>query len=351
MAKSKYAPALFEKLQQKCEVRRHTGIPLPRWWKGLHGEGAAERPSEPADRPASSPPPAPAQEPESPAALTVSPSIGEAVEAVSAAPSAEPERTLAPAGPIAPGGVLGVIRSVRSLVRFDGRRFDFSLNPIGVVILAGGLLLVLFGSYQLGKRSAPSRLPVADASAMPGQDAALDVPVARSGNPDSSVAVSSGGTESSAPPVPGRSVARVAEPATASPSAAKKAEIELPSAPSAVATARVPGLNYIVVERFQIRPPAVKTVEEAKAQAEKAQKWLAEHGGLPTAFYPMSNGKGYELWTVQGFKHPEQTPQREELADKIRSLGKVYAKEGRYLFGCEVRKYQGPAEGRGRSRE
>jgi hypothetical protein len=242
-----------------------------------------------------------------------------------------------------------IVSHLRGLARLRDGRVAFSLNPVGVTVVAGAILLALLVSYELGRRTPPSGPAVA--SDAPGLAPGLDVAEPRRDDGRSATPVELRGTES-APPVPARPVPPRPEPTAASPNAANKAQIALPAAPPAVVSGRVPGLNYIIVERFHTGLPQVKSLEDAKQQAEQAQKWLAERCDLQTTLYPMSNGKGYELWTVQGFKHPEQTPQREELADKIRSYGKLYAKEGHYLFGCEVRKYQGPAEGHGsRSRD
>lgn len=345
MAKSKYAPALFEKLQQKSEPRHRTGLALPRWWKNLGRGGASAQTAKPDKGAAPSAPPL-ELESDRPHASAVAPSVSaplfEPAQPVSDGVGIESEPELMRAAEAPAAGldnVSAVVRSVGPLVRYAEGRFQVSLNPVGAVILMGGLLLALFVSYQLGKHAAPSDAQVAVVPATPGLEPGMDVNAVRRRDAGLSAHAEPRGSET--PPVPVRSTPLTLEPkpVPALPSAVNKAEITLPEAPAVVASARVPGLNYIVVERFQIRPPVVKTMEEAKEQAEKAQKWLAERYQLETTIYPTSNRKGYELWTVQGFKHPEQTPQREELADKIRAYGKLYAKEGHYLFGCEPRKF------------
>jgi len=353
VAKSKYAPALFEKLQQQKEQRRRTGISLPKWWRNAGGARHSGSPTvettEARQWPASPAAAAPGSSPDASAVAKVTESRAVADEA--AAPSAPAaERTVMPSTvPSADQaqGVKRIVQRLREVLRFDGRRFEIELSPVGAVVLAAGVLLALIAAYQLGKRTGSSIPPVAE-QVKPGLEAGFDVPVAGPGEAAARGTGNVGEMESAPPPVPVRSTPLTEQPAA--PIAANKAEVSLPAAPPAVAAARVAGLNYIIVERFHTGLPQVKVVQDARRHAEQAQKWLAERG-LQTAIYPMTNGKGYELWTVQGFKYPEQTAQCEELADKIRSYGKLYAKDGHYLFGCEIRKYQSSAEGRGRSRE
>jgi len=352
VAKSKYAPALFEKLQQQKEQQRRTGISLPKWWRNAGGARRSEPPAvettEARQLAASPAATAPGASPAASAAAKVIESRAVADEP--AASTAPAERTAMPS-PVPSAdqaqGVKRIVQRLREILRFDGRRFEITLSPVAAIVLAGSLLLALVAAYQLGKRTGSSVRPVAE-QVKPGLEAGLDVPVAGQGEAAARGTGSVGEMESAPPPVPVRSTPPAEQPAA--PIAENKAEVSLPAAPPAVAAARVAGLNYIIVERFHTGLPQVKVVQDARRHAEQAQKWLAERG-LQTAIYPMSNGKGYELWTAQGFKYPEQTAQCEELADKIRSYGKLYAKDGHYLFGCEIRKYQGSADGRGRSRE
>lgn len=286
--------------------------------------------------------------PAAPAAAKVVESHAVAEEPV--VPTAAAERTAMPSpAPSADEtrGLTGILRRLEKVLRYDGRRFELSLGLVGAVVVAGGLVLALVASYQLGKRAGSPVRGVAG-QVKPGLEAGFDVPVAGQSEAAARGTGNVAEMESAPPPVPVRSVPPAEQPAASG--AENKAEVSLPAAPPAVAAARVAGLNYIIVERFHTGLPQVKVMQDARRHAEQAQSWLAERG-LQTAIYPMSNGKGYELWTVQGFKYPEQTAQCEELADRIRSYGKLYAKDGHYLFGCEIRKYQGSADGRGRSRE
>ncbi len=220
---------------------------------------------------------------------------------------------------------------------------EFALTPQALAVVIGVVVLGILGSYQLGRRLSPAAVPTVTSPARPGADPELDVAAVRRGEPDPSVLDV---RSDDVPPVPSRMVTPTPPPAPSRSAAAvpapKTEDIGLPSLPAPSVPPRVSGLNYIVVERFHTGLPNVKSLAEARQHAEQAQKWLLEKHQLETAIYPMSNGKGFELWTVRGFKHPEETPDRDKLANQIRSYGKAYAAIGRYLFGCEIRKYQKP---------
>ncbi len=316
MAKSKRAPALFEMLQQQGQAARG-GMPAPRWWKGL-GRQDASRPS--AER-----------KPAPPPHVSDVPPAGPAPVAAPAEAPAFSSPSEAPAESIV--ALTGEWRFGR-YVRFTGGRFEVSLTPVGAVVAAGVLLLALLCCYQIGRRAGSHAVPAAGIAAAPGLEPGLDAAAVRRGEPDSSVLNVRTAESSSpeAPPVPARSVTAALAPRSAEKPASETAAEGAPPA------ARMRGLNYIVIERFHTRLPSVKSVEMARQHAEAAQKWLAEQQ-VPTAIYPMENGTGYELWTTQGFKMPDERAGLDELVAKIRHLGTLYAKQG-YMFSVERRRYE-----------
>lgn len=229
--------------------------------------------------------------------------------------------------------------SVRPKLQLAGGRIDLSLSPVSFVVVGGAVLLAVFCSYQLGKQTGTPESKATVAPVAPAADPGLDaVAEARKSPPDPSVMnVPTKETRSSAKvappvsPVPERKTVEASPPPVVAPPV-----VETPTTPP---VARVPGLNHIVVERFYVGPKtSVKTVEEAKAFAEHARKWLAERGNLKTVMEPIEGG--YRLVTEQMFKYSgEEKEACDQLRDRILGYGKVYAKEGnRYSFSCYVEK-------------
>lgn len=326
MAKSKYAPALFEMMsKQKQPPARRSGLPLPRWWKDA---GKAEAPGSTVSVP----------KPQTPAEPPDHQTTGGPIATVTAAsPVATPvvaESQLHVSQEIAPARRYTLGSPGRNMASVSDGRFELSLNWIGLVAVAGCVLLAMFCSYQLGRRAG-----LAGGSAVLGAGAAVrdpsldEVAAVREGPPDPSVV--NLGSPDAVPSVPPRTAA------------AREGQAPGPERKSSASAGagggvlnpdtRVKGLNYIVVERFRVTGK-VKNLDEARADVMAAQKWLRERCNLPTAIYECADG--YELWTTQGFKLPEQKRELDELAERIRSYGRQYAKENRYLFQCEARRHK-----------
>ena len=320
-------------LAEKGEPPRRGGFLLPRWWKKatVPPEASAQQHSpQSGDRRVSTPiPPVPSAG-DGRRAENDSPVTAAVVSNLPPATASKYTTSATPGGVGAPAGTASDWR-LGNETRIVGGRLEVRLNPIGGVVLLGGFLLLLLASYQLGKSVSRAAPAVGAGASAPGLDPGLDVTAVRDGQPDRRVldVHDSGSRGIEAPPVPVRAVTP-----TPSENVPSLTGPDGPAEPAAAPAERAPGLNYIIVERFHTGLPSVKSVEMARQHAQKAQKWLAEQAGLQTALYPMSNGKGYELWTVRGFKRPEQSAQMDQLADKIRGLGKLYSKEG-YLFSCQ----------------
>ena len=222
---------------------------------------------------------------------------------------------------------------MQDIVRFRNGRLEFSLNTVGMVVVFGGILLALACAYKLGRASGAASASVADAGRQPGADPELDVEAIKAKTPDPGVLY------------PARAETTKAEgPLTAAPGLSAPPQAAQPTmlsaAPQPIRNENAPprrptGLNHIWIERFRVGK-MVKTMDEARQQAEKAQKWLKDRAGLDT--FILQTRDAYELVTVQGFKFPAQKEQCLDLQEKILGLGKLYSGEGHgYLFINEAR--------------
>lgn len=341
MAKSKHAPALFEVLQKNREQRRRAGIPIPRWWKGLTQGSDSDSTATVTPPPTAKQPPATDKRQ---ATAETRPPVVETKTPPPRPAATSPATTTAPAGRLdaAPRVRQDAPRPAerrdraggsRPIVRYADGRVEVSLNPIGTIVAAGGILLALFCSFQLG-RMRPAA-PIANAGTAPlsstnatrgdGLDSVRRGPVTP-GSMDLGSAVPPPGATGPAGTTP--SVPGPAPPTGGSPRG---------GSPGVSPFVMTKGLNYIHVERFHTGLPAVKTVEDARQHAEHAQKWLAERCGIDTAIEPITNG--YELIVTRGYSYPDERPQCEQMKAAIMDYGTKYAKEGNlYLFQCEIRK-------------
>ncbi|MBN1492282.1 MAG: hypothetical protein JXA69_20380 [Phycisphaerae bacterium] len=310
MAKSKHAPALFEVLRKQGESRRAV-VPIPRWWKNLSQRPRTSEPAADSPEPEVEAPPPPAVKP-------VRPAVDDR-----------------PAGREIPVEAAPVPRLGGSpeIVRFTDGRLELSLNPVWVAVFVGVMILTLICSYELGRRAGAEPVSVAGLEAGPGLDPELDVARIREGTPDPGV-LDLAGTQRGGQ-VPVRATVSGSPQPTSPVTPQPTPRVEPTQAPANAV--RQKGLNYIVVERFHTGLPAVKTMDDARRDAEEAQQWL-DRRGLPTLVEEIRNG--YQLVTARGFKYPGERELCEKLQDTIIGYGRLYSQEGHdYLFHCEIRKF------------
>jgi len=281
VAKSKYAPALFEVIEARKGTQGSSRLAIPRWWKSKQGAKLAG---------GEEPGPSPTNVPEAPK--------------VPAPPGAEPARDLA--SPLAESAPPAEERPAPPpLLRVRAGRVELSLNPVSVAVAVGGLLLALLLSYQLGRAFGSSAPPPLEANL--GSQGADEVEEALRQRPDPDY-LDVGGQ----PRTPDRSTSAGQTPAGPDPAPS----IPLPSI-AAGASKRAPGLNYVILETF--RP-------EHKNAAEYAQQLLARHN-LQTTLEP--RGNAWQLVSAQGFDYrdPAQKTRCQRYLETVISLGSMCSKE------------------------
>jgi hypothetical protein len=331
VGKSKQAPALFEILRKQGTASKEQRVSLPRWWRNRTAPPDASSP-ELADE-AEIDGPTDAADPESEPAGTVedqaAPSGADtwfgASPARTAADVAEHER------------IAALPRAWQEYVQWRDGRLHFAISPILLAVVGVAMMLALTVSFQLGKRAGAHGVQLAAAGAGPSRDAGPSIDDVRRSEPNPSVLEPGGRTSAGsarlASPAPRPRLPQAPERVAGPESVAHKTET-----PPATPAARTPGLNYIIVERFHTRLPGVKTMADAKQQAEHAQRWLAERAGLQTVVEKARDG--YQLVTTRGFKLPKQKAACNELMERIKSYGAIYNREGHgYLFTCFAKRF------------
>ena len=291
MAKSKHAPALFEVIKSQEQQRKQDSgrLALPKWWRSGGGEGdepvdvegeeaEATGVAEPevvvADREAAVPVVEPQPAPRKPAPVLEVP----------ATPTTPVPRA---AIPISGGGAGGIDRDDDGLLEpapwigVRSGRLEISLTLINAVVVAGGILLALLCSYQVGARFGGPEPAVTS-----GEEAET---------PDSSL-LDVGSQEGAGETNTGSDGSRAGLG---------------PLSPAGDA-ARSPGLNYVLVQGFK---------PEHEDDAWHAQQWLAEQGVATTVERARGN-RGWLLITVEGFDYSEDLAQRWE--ERIQNLGQLY---------------------------
>ncbi len=293
MARSKYAPALFEVINARQDAKSGTRLSLPKWWKreGQPDAPPAEETPAPAEETPPGVPPEPMDEaPEpGPAALAATPSAAPASPpALPAAPvreAARPPMALEDEGLDAP-----------PIVQLRAGRLALSLNPVSAAVMAGVVLIALFTSYQLGRSSgftAGSRTAAAPAS-QDEMDRLLNGPakpeviknVAPQPRPRSTVSQT-----------PARPAAGPA------PTAAVK---NPPAAAPPVVAPKPAGGRHVLIESFKA---------DHGQSAEFAQTWLAEKG------YQTRLEKREDAWRLYSQESFEDDAQAGRYVEAMRQIG------------------------------
>lgn len=313
MAKSKYAPALFEVINRQRNTGNKLGV--PKWWKGLGRTGTSEATDEaqqPAGAASASPdivdttPESDANVSNTPTSLagTLTPAASESEDAGVSTHAAPPNSEQASAE----GSVC------QRLFQVEGGRVWISLNTSQAAIIGSLLVVALVISFGLGRMGRPSSLPA--------QQNENDVDRILAETPNSSVlnATPLNATPDKAVPAASKRV-RTANPAVGS---GKPAD-----AASAGQDELKVGLRYVVLDTYN---------RADRASAEHVQKWLASTHNIPTVLRQTKTGNSYLLISKAGFdwSNPAEQEKCNQLAERIKSLGKDCRKE---LIKADLRVY------------
>ena len=175
MAKSKYAPALFEMISKRQDARDGEKLSVPKWWRRGSPPTieAACSPEESPVEEADGEPPADPETVEAPADTQTRAENppGSGVAALTAAVIAEPRASspeLAPASdsPPPPPWREEIGQSPATFQVFAGR-VAFSLSPVMAAVVAGVVVVGVFTAYELGHHSgfkAARKAPIAAAT-------------------------------------------------------------------------------------------------------------------------------------------------------------------------------------------
>lgn len=278
MAKSKYAPALYEVINQKKDSTPTGRLKPPKWWKS--GKEMPAKKAEAQTSELTTPEPAvpePAAKPQT-AAPTPKASV----------PSIPPEDR--PAHP--------------TILRVGSGRLEISLNPVNTIVVVGVLLLALFSSYQIGRGVSNIAAPVAAGNLADNSGDEIEQALAQMPN----AKVLDVGSKRSARD-------RTASPGRTSPAgiAPKQspAAAEIPAGPQ-------PGLNYVILDSYKL---------DHKPSADYVQRWLERKYGLATML--QKRGKYWQLVCLNGFDYskPGEKEQCLKFCKDIQSLGDECKKE------------------------
>ncbi len=295
MAKSKYAPALFEVINSEKGPEKAGKLSLPKWWRG--GEKTAPgqpRPSEPLTAGSEA---VDAQEPPAVRAQPVAARPEPA--AAPAAPPARPAREEPSIETARYREPLGERLAIGSIVRAQNGRIVLSLNPVSATVVGGVLLLALFTAYQLGAfmDSGPTPTPTNAG------DASLQAMVGGEAKP--SVLKPADAAPKPAKPVRDtRAADKPADPRPLAPLAA--------GVPTGQAAELKPGLHYVVFDTY--------SAADGDA-AQHVQAWLAEAYGIKTVLKTRSGN--FELLSADGFDYADsgQKEQAAKLVERVKGLG------------------------------
>ncbi len=309
MGKSKYAPALFEVIEGRHQRKRGPRkLALPNWWRTSEADRSieAEESGESGEADESVEAAGPAEVEDARATPEVPEAMGPD-EAHPVSPT-EPVREEALPGPAAgaDGPVLDVPDHPRWL-RVRSGRVEISLNPVNAAVVAGGVLLALLLSYEIGYNfGAPapaSREPipagdkgdsVKDALSRPPKPGALEV---------GSATWTGDGSARGGKGQPGRS--------------AEQQGGARPPTPAG-ATGQAARLNYVVLQIFS---------RDHKQAAQYAQQIIESRYGIATALEPRDDK--WQLVSAGRFDFGREDQKRQAYSyrDKIKSLGEELAKE------------------------
>jgi hypothetical protein len=242
MAKSKYAPALFEVMKGRHEAKPSAGVALPKWWKS-----APDKPQQP-------PEPPPAADPEEPVSND---GPGEPADSPAVLPMPPVVSAPVPA-PVVEAPVRHELPDpeTRPYAQMRDGRVELSLTPVQAAVAAGIVVIVILSSYLMGRHR--GEVLVAQVAAVRTEDplaSAMNQPV----NPkvlDVQPAVSSPPVRQA--PQPSGQQARAA-------AVTPRVPPPLPNPNTEQPPARDVAQTFVVIETFKA---------EDKASAEFAQKWL-----------------------------------------------------------------------------
>ncbi len=302
MAKSKYAPALFEVIQNRS-ASKSSGLPVPKWWKS--GTAAQEDQS-------------PAQEQPEEAPAPPEPAVQREPQVVRPEPApvrvAVPPRIVPASPPEAPDGV----PERAPFFRLNSGRVELSMTPTNAAVIIGTTLLLVIGFYYVGQNRGRAALAAADLAAKKADPLAeaLNKPA----NP-AALKVAAPAPRTSTPPRPAvnpPAPRQASTPQTRVPPA-------LPTPPTETATPRGASDTYIVLETFGA---------DDGPSAEFAQKWLAARQ-LGTVLE--KKGSRWRLVSTVGFA-PGEEQKLQQYIETVKTVGRECARDmGRaklqvYLF-------------------
>jgi hypothetical protein len=182
---------------------------------------------------------------------------------------------------------------------------EVSLNPVGAVVVVGGVALALLCSYFAGRAVGP--VPPAQLQANAEAEGYDEVEEALGGTPDGRILEPAG----TAPPAAPSTVQR------SSPPAAERTRVERPSAGASAATPPAAGPNRVVLQTFP---------SEHRRSAEFSRDLFARNGIETTL---ASVGGSWRLVSARGFdlRDPAQNAESERLKQAVIDLGTVCNRE------------------------
>ncbi|HOW73572.1 MAG TPA: hypothetical protein PKY77_23470 [Phycisphaerae bacterium] len=287
MAKSKYAPALFEVINsQRKDSER---LAVPKWFKRaqMAAQVVSERSSPETGR----------------STATSGPEGGDIPRPVEGRPAPDTAASSEPSGAATSERPTIAWHGKLPLIQLSADGIAMFFNPMNVAVTAGLLVLALFVSFLAG---------------MAVQSRSKSVPVdpngvqALQGQPRTPGVL--GGSDASSRS-PSRSLAERSP--TSAPSGGE------PRGPAGAAGAADPsrheaGVNVILIETFK---------PDDKKSGECVQSWLASEYGLETRLDRSS--KGWRLLTTKGFDYREANAEKaaRDFCESVKGVGEQCAKE------------------------
>lgn len=355
MAKSKYAPALFEVIDSHSKGKKKNSLALPKWWKNSTREDDAATGQEAGTTPSSQGEGEAVRDTDQPGKSRSRAEDSRVPEAtappVIAAPQvSSPPSTAATAqpnsgtpthdsGPIREGTTAksrsGISRGIRGgdstpsdaapqpsllqrLAHVEHGRVVLTLTPVNLCFVAGGLLIALFASYMAGAMAHPTLSGEREKPA--DENLFTDISDVRNTRPDPGV-LGLGGTQGAG----GESQAERSVPSTANHASGGGSA---PTGENASRFGRKVGLNYIILQYFH---------KGDREDAVRAKEWLASNG-VETTLEQSAVNNGWLLITRRGFDYnePHGRQSAEAFREEIIQLGKKYRTElgveARYTF-------------------
>lgn len=338
MAKSKYAPALFEVIHSGQDAKDGGKLPVPKWWKRGTDATVAKAPESgvgATSTAASGGPPAVTESQSAPVAETAAPPetmvspetvdtpVVETAARTMATPA--PRVTATPTAPRSTGLFNFGQSSVRSaepveedvappVVQMDSGRVILSLNPVNAALVAGALLIVVFSSYLLGQRYGGSPQQTAQTKPPDEVEKALNSP------PDPKSLTPHPTEKRTRTPRRETTPANVTNPVTPKPATPDKpvTPVVPPASNETVSGGRAAGAHYVVLETFK---------ETDRQAAEFARDWLAANRDIKTTVEV--RGGRVILASVDTFDYakPGEEAKARQYIESIKKIGKVVGNE------------------------